>query len=94
MGRGGERGGGGEGCGEGVSSDLKKYMYSLYFCAHTQNVSSSWPKWFSRFNTNKRSNRQVRGITLSVFYGIQSKVILTFILNTILNFRILAQAIL
>ena len=43
---------------------------------------------------NKRSNGQVRGITLPMFYGIQSKVIFTWILNNLLNFRILAQAIL
>ena len=43
---------------------------------------------------NKRNNGQVRGITLPMFYGIQSKVIFTWILNNLLNFRILAQAIL
>ena len=44
--------------------------------------------------TQKRINRQVRGIILPMFYGNQSEVILTLILNNILNFRILAQAIL
>ena len=40
------------------------------------------------------SNEQERHITLPMFYGIKSKVILTWILNYILNFRILSQAIL
>ena len=40
--------------------------------------------------TNKRGNGQVRGITLPI----RSKVILTWILNNLLNVRILAQAIL
>ena len=44
--------------------------------------------------SNKRSNGQVRDITLPIIYGIQSKVILTWILNNLLNFRILSQAIL
>ena len=65
------------------------------FCAHAlYKISSSWLKWFSSFNTNKRSNGQVRGITLPMYYGIQSNVILTWILHNLLNFRILAQAIL
>ena len=63
------------------------------FCAHAlYKISCSWLKWFSSFNTNKRSNGQVRGITLPTFYRIQSKIILTWILNNLLNFRILAQA--
>ena len=67
----------------------------LFFCAHAlHKISSSLLKWFSSFNTNKRSNGQVRGITLPMFYGIQSKVTLTWILNNFLNFRILAQTIL
>ena len=67
----------------------------LFFCAHgLYKISSSWLKWFSGFNTNKRSNGQVRGIALPMFYGIQSKVILTCILKNLLNVRILAQAIL
>ena len=46
---------------------------SLIFCAHAlYKISSSWLKWYSSFNTNKRSNGQVRGITLPMFYGIQS----------------------
>ena len=57
-----------------------KNTYLLIFCAHALcKISSSW---------------QVRGITLSIFFGIQPKVILALILNNILNFRILAQAIL
>ena len=39
-------------------------------------------------------NRQVRGIIVPMFYGIQSKVMLIWILNNLLNFGILAQAIL
>ena len=43
----------------------KNNKYSLIFCAHAlYKISSSWLKWFSSFNTNKRSNGQVRGITL------------------------------
>ena len=69
--------------------------YLLIFCAHAlYKISSSWFKWFSSFNTNNRGNGQVRGITLIMFYGIQSKVILTWILTNRLIFRILAQAIL
>ena len=45
------------------------------------------------FNRNKRNNAQVRDRTPPIFYRIQSEVILTLILNNILNFRILAQAI-
>ena len=55
----------------------KNNRYSLIFCAHALNkILSSWLKWFSSFNTNKRSNEQVRGITLPLFYRNQSKVIL------------------
>ena len=75
--------------------NTKNNRYSLIFCAHAvYKISSSWLKWVSSFNTNKRSNGQVRGITLPIFYRIQSKVILTWILNNLLNFSILAQAIL
>ena len=75
------------------NENTKNNRYSLFFCAHAlYKISTSWLKWFSSFNTNKRSNGQVRGITLPMFYRIQSKVIL--ILNNLLNFRILAQAIL
>ena len=82
--------GGGE---EGDFNRKENNRYSLIFCAHALNkISSSWLKWFSSFNTNKRSNGQVRGITLPVFYGIQPKVILTWILNNLLNFRVLAEA--
>ena len=38
-------------------------------------TSRSWLKWTSSFISNKRSNGQVRDITLPMFYGIQSKVI-------------------
>ena len=78
----------------GVSTE-ENNRYSLIFCAHAlYGILSSWLKWFSSFNTNKRSNGKVRGITLPMFYGIQSNVISTWILNNLLNFRILAQAIL
>ena len=95
-------GGGGGGEGEGGETgfqpkkeNTKNNRYSLIFCAHAlYKFSSSWLKWFSSFNTNKRSNGQVRGITLPMFYRIRSKVILTWILNNLLNFRVLAQAIL
>ena len=92
-------GGGGGGWGGGIPTEKKENKksnrYSLFFCAHAlYKISSSWLKWFSSFNTKKRSNGQVRGITLPMFYGIQSKVILIWILNNLLNFRILAQAVL
>ena len=90
-GGGGEgKGGGGEGGGDpNKKKNTKNNSYSLIFNAHAlYKISSSWLQWFSSFNTNKRSNGQVRGITLSVFYRIQSKVILTRILNDLLNFRI------
>ena len=98
-------GGGGGGGGGGIQpkknthkkkkKTKKKKKYSLIFRAHAlYKISSFWLKWFSSFTTNKRSNRQIRGITLPMFYGIQLKVILTWILNNLLNFRILAQAIL
>ena len=97
-------GGGGEGERErgrrGIPTEKKKTQkkpnrYLLIFYAHAlYKISSSWLMWFFSFNTNKRSKGQLRGITLPVFYRIQSKVILTWILNNLLNFRILAQAIL
>ena len=95
----GREGGGGEGGRRGDSNLKKKKTknnrYSLIFCAHAlYKISSAWQNWFSSFNTNKTSNGQVRGINLPMFYGIQSKVILTWILNNLLNFRILAQTIL
>ena len=71
-------------------------MYSLIFCAHALykfQVPSSRGTWFSSFNKYNKNNGQVRAITLQMFYRIQSKVIFTLILNNILNFRILAQAI-
>ena len=94
------RGGGGgvvveEGDSNRKKENTKNNKYLLIFCAHAlYKISNSWLKWFSSFNTNKRSNGQVRGITLPMFYRIQSKVILTWILNNLLNFRILVQAIL
>ena len=65
--------------GKRSGSDWKKNnRYSLIFCVHAlYKISSSWLKWLSSFNTNKRSNGQVLGVTLPMFYGIQSKVILT-----------------
>ena len=93
-------GGGGGGGGGGSRRrrrgfPTEKIGIRLLFCAHAlYKILSSWFKWFSSFNTNKRSNGQIRGITLPMFYGIQSKVIFTWILNNLLNFRILAQAIL
>ena len=100
LGGGGGREGGRERRGEGDSNLKKKRKknnrYSLIFCALAiYKISSSWLKWFSSFNANKRSDGQVvRGITLPMFYRIQSKVILTWILNNLLNFRIPAQTIL
>ena len=95
------RGGGGGGGGFQPKKKRKKKekkknnSYSLIFCAHAlYKISSSWLQWLSSFNTNKRSNGQVRHITLPMFYRIQLKVILTWVLNNLLNFRILAQAIL
>ena len=101
-------GGGGGGGGRGREGDSnnnnkkkkkkktqKNNRNSPIFCAHAlYKISGSWLEWFSSFNTNKRSNGQVRGITLPMFYRIQSKVILTWILNNLLNFRIPAQTIL
>ena len=88
-------GGGGERDEGGGGFKPIKNRYSPNFCAHAlYKISSSWLKWFPSFNTNKRSNGQVRGINLPMFNGIQSKVILKWILNNLLNFRILAQAIL
>ena len=77
-------GGGGGGGGErererggeegGFQPEKRKHKnnrYSLIFCAHAlYKISSSWLKWFSSFNTNKRNNGQVRGITLAMFYRI------------------------
>ena len=37
----------------------KNPIVFAYFCAHAlYKISSSWLKWFSSFNTNKRSNGQ------------------------------------
>ena len=67
----------------------QKNRYSLIFYAHAlYKILSSWLKWLSSFNTNKRSNGHVRGKTLPIFYGMQSKFILTWILNNLLNFSI------
>ena len=47
----------------GFPTEKKSNMYSLIFCAHAlYKILSSWLKWFSSFNTNKRSNGQVRGL--------------------------------
>ena len=49
---------------EGLPTEKKKEntknnRYLLIFCAHAlYKISSSWLKWFSSFNTNKRSNEQ------------------------------------
>ena len=53
-----------------MDSDTKNInnRYLLIFCAHAlYKISGSWLKWFSSFNTNKRGNGMVRGITLPVF---------------------------
>ena len=83
---GGGGGGGGEGE-EGDSNRKKNNKYSLIFelMLLDKKNSSSWLKWFASFNTNKRSNGQVRGITLPMFYENQSNVILSWILNNLLN---------
>ena len=74
--------GGGGGGGGGFKPKKKTIGIRLFFCAHSlYKISSSWLNWFSSFNTNKSSNGQVRGIILPMFYGIQSKVMLTWILN-------------
>ena len=72
RGGGGRCGGGREGGGKENNNNKKKNnRYSLIFCAHAlYKISSSWLKWFSSFNTNKRSNGQVRGRTLPIFYRI------------------------
>ena len=54
-------GGGERGRDEGDSNrkkeNIKNNRYSLIFCAHAlHKISSSWLKWFSCFNINKRSN--------------------------------------
>ena len=60
-------GGGGErrkreGRERGIPTGEKNNRYSLIYCAlPLYKISSSWLKWFSSFNTNKRSNGQVRG---------------------------------
>ena len=62
LGGGGGRGGGGgemreEGDSNRKKENIKNNRYSLIFCAHAlHKISSSWLKWFSCFNTNKRSN--------------------------------------
>ena len=80
--------------GGGVLPKTTKYVFAYFNAYALYKSSCPWLKSISSFNTNKRSNRQVRGKTLPMFYGIQSKVNLTWILNNILNVRILAQAIL
>ena len=62
---GGGGGRGGEGGGGGFQSKKRKHKndrYSVIFCAHVLYIiSSSWLTWFSSFDTNKRSNGQVKG---------------------------------
>ena len=89
-------GGGGERGGIPTKSKQNKNnRYLLIFCAHAlHKISSSWLKCFPSFNTSKRGNGLLRGITLPVFDRIQSNVILTWILDNLMNFRILARAIL
>ena len=62
------------GCGGGVVGfqpiEIKFNSYLLIFCAHAlYKISSSWLKWFSSFNTNKRSNGQERDITANVLWN-------------------------
>ena len=52
-------GGGGEGGRRGIPTEKKKIQKTigirLIFCAHAlYKISSSWLKWFSSFNTNKK----------------------------------------
>ena len=47
------------------------YFFVLMFYIKFQVPSM----WFSSFNGNKRNNGQVRGITVQMFYRIQSKAI-------------------
>ena len=87
---GGGGGGGRRGGGRGIPTK-KNSRYLVIFCAHALRISSSSLKWFSSFNTNKRGNRQVRCITQVVNVSQNSvKFILTWILDNLLNFRILA----
>ena len=87
-------GGGGGGGGGGPKHTKKNNRYSLIFCAHAVYKFPVPSSSGSLVLTQKRSNGQVRGITLPMFFGIESKVIFTWIINNLLNFRILAQAIL
>ena len=69
-------GGGGGGLFRLKKKPTKTIGIRVFFCSYSisYKISSFWLKWFSSFSTNKRSNGQVRGITLPMFYGIQSKV--------------------
>ena len=50
-------GGGGRGGGRVPAQKIIYNSYLLIFCAHAQyKISSSWLKWFSSVNTNKRGN--------------------------------------
>ena len=71
---GGGGGGGGRKGGEWVSDHKKiiicmRLLFVLMLYIKVQTPSSSG---FSSFNTNTRSNGQVSGITLPIFYRIQS----------------------
>ena len=82
---------------EKAASSLGQYIFPIYKYMITYKISSSYFQWFTSFKTNKRSNRQERGITPEIFYGIHSKadeVILTLILSHMPNIRILAKAVL
>ena len=74
-----------------VSSNmyLLDFVLMLYIKFPVRSLSG-----FLVFNRNKRNNAQIRDRTPPMFYRIRPKVILTLILNNILNFRIIAQAIL
>ena len=61
-----------------------RYVFAYFYAYAQYKISSSKLKWFSSFNTNKkskkRSNRQIRdkrGVTPPMVYEKQSKVILT-----------------
>ena len=79
----------GEGGREGRFQTKKKQqnMYSLLVLSIKFQVPS--PGGHLVLTQTKGVNGQVRVITLPMFHRIQLKVILTLILNNILNFRIL-----
>ena len=56
--------------GEGGGDGGFQYVFA-YFCARAlYKISSSYLKWFSSFNNNKKNNRQVRGITANVLQSL------------------------